>query len=453
MTDDRAHPEEGPADEATVFWGPANWFSLTIPQQLAIEQSEAFLEISPKPVSVSVTKKATAVEDKPAEPTAPLPWSMTLYAAWVEDGEPQTNAASFSPASLFPGVVQCNPCEPLALSARNQGWAGMSLKSTGPWWKKLFQRRNSYQWRLWIIEYRQIIVVASLQTTLSRTLPETAVQTCSEILTSINFSDELALPPELFRKEVVDLATKHFPLLEVASAGTFSVRINDSEIHLTNFYRSYLKTPHRLKQIVLPGLTTVVRLQEWGPEQLMPQLAEVSDRIMPMLYPEADTGESMIDFVQIPWVAGLCIMFVLDEDDTYRFVHKAMLDVWEMTVDEVRDLAMENLEQFTRDNPLEVSLVGEDNDPRMLVPMNPSAYNSVRLLGHELHFRLRQVLGAELVVGIPNRDFFVAVSLNHPSLIGEIRQQVARDFQSMHHPLTSRLLVISADGVSEYCEQ
>ena len=88
----------------------------------------------------------------------------------------------------------------------------------------------------------------------------------------------------------------------------------------------------------------------------------------------------------------------------------------------------------------------------MLIPVNPNAYNSVRLLGSQLHHRLRQLLGAELVVGLPNRDFFVAVSLNHPNLIGEIREQVARDFHSMHHPLTSRLLVISADGVSEYCE-
>lgn len=440
MTSESRQPADS-SDDATIFWGPANWFSLQIPTGIRIEQTEAVLEMIPV--------AASAENNQPPE----HPWSMTLYAAWVEDPAAEPSAASFSPTSLFPGVVQCNPCEPLPIPAPNRGWAGMSLKSTGPWWRRLFQRRNSYQWRLWVIEHRQIIVVASLQTTLSRSLPPEASDVCMDILRTISFSEHLALPPDLFRKEVVQLAKKHFPLLDISPTGTFGIRISESEIHLTNFYRSYLKSPDQLKQIVLPGLTTVVRLQEWGPEQLMPPLPEVSDRIMPMLYPEEEADDGLAEFVRISWVAGLSVMFVLDEDDTYRFVHSAMLEDWGLTVDELHQLAMNNLEQFATDNPLEVSLVGEDDDPRMLIPVNPDAYNSVRLLGQQLHFRLRQMLGAELVVGIPNRDFFVAVSLNHPKLIGEIRQQVMKDFQSMHHPLTCRLLVISADGVSEYCEE
>ncbi len=302
-----------------------------------------------------------------------------------------------------------------------------------------------------MIEYQQIIMVASLQSQQGRALDVETVNVCNHVLSSICFAEELARPPELFRREVVGLARKHFPLLEVNPAGNFGIRINESEIHLTNFYRSYLQAPDRLKQIVLPGITTVVRLQEWGPEQLMPALDVVADRIMPMLYPESEAESSLQEFVRVPWVAGLSIMFVVDEDDTYRFVHKAMLKTWDVTVEDLQSLAMDNLARFAEDHPLEVTLVGEDDDPRMLVPVTPHAYNTVRLLGGELHGRLRQVLGAELVVGVPNRDFFVAISLNHPKLIGEIQRQVAHDFQAMHHPLTSRLLVISADGVSEYC--
>lgn len=441
MTSESNSSEDRP-DDSSLFWGPANWFSLRIPGDLLLEQTEAFLEIRPG-------SRASGSDDRQAVEES---WSLTLYAAWVKEEEPVTTAASFSPAAMFPGLVQCSSTAPLEINVPNHGWTGTSLRSTGPWWKKLFQRRNSYQWRLWVIEYEQIIVVASLQTTLTQPLDISAVHKCEELLTSISFADELALPPDLFRRDVLELARKHFPLLDIQASGTFGLQINDSEIHLTNFYRSYLKSPSQFRQIVLPGLTTVVRLQEWGPEQLMPELSVASQRIMPMLYPADETDGSLKDFVQLPWVAGLNIMFVLDEDDTYRFVHKSMLDAWQISVDDLQEIAMENLAEYARDNPLEVSLVGEDGDPRMLVPVNPNAYNSVRLLGPELHQRLRQLLGAELVVGIPNRDFFVAVSLNHPNLIGEIREQVARDFRSMHHPLTSRLLVVSADGVSEYCD-
>ena len=435
-----------PDDGFSIFRGPANWFSLAIPDELQIEQNEAFLEVTPREEN-AVARDGSGKANNPQQR-----WSLTLYAAWVEEDEPETHSTSFSPASLFPGLIKSERGDSLSIAAKNRSWRGMSLKSTGPWWRKLFQRKNTYEWRLWIIEHQQIIVVASLQSAVSFPLADSIVQQCTTLLNSISFAERLALPPELFRAEVVGLAQKHFPLLDVEKTGTFGIRLNDSEIHLTNFYRSYLHTPERLKQIVLPGLTTVVRMQEWGPDQLMPDLSTVSDRIMPMLYPEVEADSSLEDFVKVPWVAGLSIMFVLDEDDTYRFVHSSMMESWQATEEELRDLAMKNLESYARDNPLEVSVVGEDGDARMLIPVNPNAYNSVRLLGGQLHMRLRQLLGAELVVGIPNRDFFVAVSLNHPQLVGQIRQQVAQDFHQMHHPLTSRLLVISADGVSEYCE-
>jgi uncharacterized protein YtpQ (UPF0354 family) len=184
----------------------------------------------------------------------------------------------------------------------------------------------------------------------------------------------------------------------------------------------------------------------------MPPLEEISDRVMPMLYPEDEAESTLKDFVRLPWVCGLAVMFVLDQDDTYRFVHQKMLQSWQISEVDLQELAMDNLNTFARENPLEVTVIGEDDDVRMLVPVSPNAYNSVRLLGPELHGRLRKLLGAELIVGVPNRDFFVAVSLNHPGLVSDVQQRVLQDYQSMHHPLTSRLLVISADGVSEYCD-
>lgn len=460
MSEESDSPPD-PMSGFSEFRGPANWFTLQVPAMLNLQQTEAFFEITPRMASAATTDAGPARDqDESTEPlgskknavdAASLPWSLTLYAAWVEEDQPNTDAASFSPATLFPKVIKSSSAGSLPIDATNRSWTGQSIKANGSWWRRLFQKRNSYEWRLWVIEYQQIIMVASLQSQQGRALDVETVNVCNHVLSSICFAEELARPPELFRREVVGLARKHFPLLEVTPAGNFGIRINESEIHLTNFYRSYLQAPDRLKQIVLPGITTVVRLQEWGPEQLMPALDAVADRIMPMLYPESEAESSLQEFVRVPWVAGLSIMFVVDEDDTYRFVHKAMLKTWDVTAEDLQSLAMDNLARFAEDHPLEVTLVGEDDDPRMLVPVTPHAYNTVRLLGGELHGRLRQVLGAELVVGVPNRDFFVAISLNHPKLIGEIQRQVAHDFQAMHHPLTSRLLVISADGVSEYC--
>lgn len=432
--------EPDPPADGVTFRGPANWFSFDIPDRLHVEQSEAFLEIKPT-AAVGEVDQST--------------WSLTLYAAWIDGDDPQRNAASFDAASLFPSVIQSDVGEPLRLPGRCRTWRGISKNTTAAtWWKRLLSPKKNYEWQLWVVEFREVMIVSSLQTRSGYGLDEQTVKDCEALLNSILFVEEFAKPPALFREDVLSLAREKFPLLTIESEGSFSISVEGSEINLANFYRSYIHAPEQLKNIVLPGVAAVVRLQELSPEQLIPELAEVADRIMPMLYPDskADSNETMSDFVQTPWVGGLRIMFVIDEAESYRFVHNHMLRTWEVDADDLRELAMDNLQSFADEHPLEVSVVGEEDDARMLVPVNPNPYNSVRLLGEQLHGRLRQVLGAELVVGVPNRDFFVAVSLNHPELIGQIQQRVVQDYQSMHHPLTNRLLVISADGVSEYLE-
>ena len=42
--------------------------------------------------------------------------------------------------------------------------------------------------------------------------------------------------------------------------------------------------------------------------------------------------------------------------------------------------------------------------------------------------------------------------MHEPELIEQIRSQVREDHAVMHHPLTRSLLLISADGVSEYLD-
>lgn len=434
-------PHSDAADDGFLFRGPAGWFTLKVPSKLRLEQDEAFIEL----------KAANTNELNSAN------WSMTLYSAWVEDQKAHSNVNAFDPSTLFPIVTRVQEATALDVVGKTQAWQGTSVqRAKGAWWRSLFRRRQTYAWRLWIIEYESIIVVASLQSKAQFPLPDHVVESCQQVLNSLCFNDSLAKPPELFRAEVLQLSKKHFPLLESKATGSFSIQVADSKINLANFYRSYLIDPSALKRIVLPGITAMVRIQELGPEQLLPPLKEVASHIMPMLYPADNIGDEatdsqLEDFVRMPWVGGLNIMFVLDDDDTYRFVHQEMLARWQMDIEQLMQVALNNLEDYVENNPLEVRLIGDDSDAQILMPSNPNAYNSVRLLGEQLSGRLRDLLGPELVVGVPNRDFFVAVSLKDSELIQQVQERVIHDFHSMHHPLTSRLLVISADGVSEYC--
>lgn len=461
----------GPSVPSTTGWvthkGPANWFRFRCPRGYRVRQNETFIEIVwNRAKSSGSGRPAIASESEAAEGTIELPPStkvrnddsatsaaspaLVIFATWVGDSARPLEFGDV--ISLFPQIVHSNPEAPLDLATLNVSWSGLSrLPVNGPWWRRWLTRRPLFQWRCWSMAHSAIQILATIQSVPGQPLDADFVACCEQILNSLELTDAPAWPPEMFRRQVVKLAADHFPLLTVSASGAFGLRIADSEINLANFYRSYLQQPGQFKRIVLPGITTVVRLQELGPGQLMPGLEEARNRILPMLSPDSELLTE--DTIRVPWVGGLCVSFVLDEDESYRFVHRRMLEDWNLTTDDLHELAIRNLRSYAVENPLEVTMIGEEDDPRLLMPVRPNAYNCARLLDPGFHGRLRELFGPELIVGIPNRDFFVAVSFKHPALIEQVQRRVAEDHSNMHHPLTRRLLVISADGVSEYCRE
>ena len=67
------------------------------------------------------------------------------------------------------------------------------------------------------------------------------------------------------------------------------------------------------------------------------------DRLMPMLYPEEVWKESFPNFTGTPWVAGLMVLYVVDEEHAYWFLRSELLDRWQIDSDELHAIALENL--------------------------------------------------------------------------------------------------------------
>lgn len=317
-----------------------------------------------------------------------------------------------------------------------------------PWWQRLFRRRAWRRFRIWCVRQGPVYVLALyLQTGEADPELETVA---GMILESLQFNARPAEPPERFAERVLALARKKFPLLDCRPEADFQLRLGDSRINLFNFYRSYLNAPEQFESIVLPALTTVVQVQEWGSEQTQPELDAIRDRIMPMLYPIEVWKERFPQFVGTPWVGGLAILYVVDERQAYWYVREELRDKWELTEDSLHDLALANLERYFEERPMEFTLAGSEDGPRLLVPSRPDAYNSARLLSGRFHSKLREVLGPTFAVGLPSRDFLVAINLDSPEAVEEVRQRVEDDFRQMDHPLSDKLLLVTRDGVAEY---
>ena len=100
------------------------------------------------------------------------------------------------------------------------------------------------------------------------------------------------------------------------------------------------------------------------------------------------------------------------------------------------------LDRYFDRQQMEYVMGREDGGSMLLMPKRPDAYNSSRILESPNSVRApRTELGAELAVGVPSRDFIVAVSMGQAEALSEIRRKVEDDFNRMDHPLSPRLLL------------
>lgn len=433
-----------------LYRGPANWFTFLCPDSIEVRQTQTVIELRMKGVASDGWSVASKSKSAPQSIGVELPHVLSIVTWWDDTSRDQLRRNSPDLSVLFPEVVALQPASPLDIPSANESWSGTSRRlKSACWLARIFGQRSSFEWRLWTVRHEKLMIVATVQSPDRRPLDAGFLKFCEMVLSTLELADQPAWPPDVFLKQVIDVARHHFPLLQSSASRGFSLRLGQSEISLSNFYRKYLQQPQDFRRIVVPGLTTVVRLQELGPDQLAPTLDQVKQRILPMLSSEDELRSD--ERVQMPWVGGLCVGYVVDEEDSYRYVHQRMIEAWNLSPDELHDLALQNLRRYSAAHPLEVTMVGDDTNPRLLMPVKPDAYNCSRVLDPDFHSQLRELFGPELIVGVPNRDFFVAATLKDPDLISQIRKRVDDDFSTMHHPLTRRLLVVSADGVSEYC--
>ncbi len=316
-------------------------------------------------------------------------------------------------------------------------------------WRRWLGFTKKRPWQFWVL--RQAEQSLFIENVIDAGADATIREQVEQILSSLSLAEKPAEPPEVFANRVRELARLKFPLLESETTDDFQLKLGDSSINLFNFYRAYLNEPDRFDEIILPALTTIVQVQEWGEDQTAPPLEDVEDRIMPMLYPREVWEQRFPNFIGQPWVADLMILYVVDETRAYWYVREDLLEKWGLDRQELHALALRNLDAYFQRNTMEFALAGEDDGPRLLMPNRADAYNTSRILSESFHRKLQEYLGREFAVGIPSRDFFVACSLDSPETLAQIRDKVAEDFSSMDHPMSERLLLVSCDGVSELC--
>jgi hypothetical protein len=373
---------------------------------------------------------------------------LTLSGFWL-DGPQSAVESILDLDRLFPRRRHVQPLKAIETGEQCVGFQGQAvIGGDSRWWRRVFRTEHWQHWRAWCLRRGPVYVLAQyLQT---EKIDHESATLAAMIVGSIALTDQPACPPEAFAERVLELARTRFPLLNCEAAPDFQIKFGDSKVNLLNFYRTYVTSPGQFESIVLPALTTVVQVQGWGKEQTEPALADVRERIMPMLYPQNLWKEQIPNSVGMPWVGGLVVLYVVDESHAYWYIREDLLETWGLPPDDLHEIALANLNRYFDEAPMEFTVAGEEDGPRLLIPARPDAYNTSRLLSEPFHEKLRGVLGGEFAVGTPSRDFFVAVSLDSSETVEHVRKKVEDDFQQMDHPLSDRLLLVTHDGVTEY---
>ena len=116
-------------------------------------------------------------------------------------------------------------------------------------------------------------------------------------------------------------------------------------------------------------------------------------------------------------------------------------------LDALHAYALKNLRLRVADH--KVIIVGAQRE-RLITCETQDGYGATGILLPELMEKWAAQISGRMLIGIPNRDFIIAFSDQHPSGVETIAKQVRRDATKRQNPLLSRLLLWDNGTIREY---
>lgn len=153
------------------------------------------------------------------------------------------------------------------------------------------------------------------------------------------------------------------------------------------------------------------------------------------------------DLVTLPFPGGLAVVFVVDEPERYCFISTEVQATWAVGEVDLMAEAMSNLRRISEG--LMWKRIGTGNRAYFLCETFDGYDASRILLSRELTNIAGRVAG-NLVVGIPHRDYLIALGDADPAFLAEMAQSVRDDFLGGKYPITPDLYTLCDGRVAAY---
>lgn len=253
------------------------------------------------------------------------------------------------------------------------------------------------------------------------------------------------LTREQFVEQVLQYIGEKFPLVKVSRGEpTFSLRIDGQIASLENIYRMAMLRPEQSRQHIERWVVELLRAGEGTPDRSA-KLDDIKDRILPMVLPGVPS-EHPAEGVSQVLIDGLQVAYAIDGDRTISYITRQQFDSWNLTIEELHEIALNNL--IAKSEAIEAQAAHDGaGNINLILFQTLDGYDASRVLLPTLHQKLRQYLGSPFAAGIPNRDILLCFR-NDEETVNRLSAQIAEDYRQMPHQVTEKLLLVTADGVA-----
>jgi len=312
-------------------------------------------------------------------------------------------------------------------------------------------QQNAEFWRWWVLQRGSIGIVVSFNGA-----PEDA-ETWREEVDALVAGIEISENPPLGIEDFTRLAAKVYAdTLNKPVPGIIKpleLRTGENSVlRLENAYVSYLQSHDRSPQSGAAEQLAQWLEQLWGSDSKpLGGFDDVRGLICPVVKPWGFGRETQIPLLRRSLLDGeLEMMIAVDTGRTLRFISNEDVARWEgVTEDDVFFFARENLMALAGELQVQ-ALQGPDGEPKAVIIATHDSHDAARLTLPNLYERLSEVLGTELLVGVPNRDFLIVLSAEDPELVRNIAAQVKKDAETQPYAISAKLFRLTAEGLAGY---
>ncbi|MFN7132887.1 MAG: DUF1444 family protein, partial [Myxococcales bacterium] len=190
-------------------------------------------------------------------------------------------------------------------------------------------------------------------------------------------------------------------------------------------------------------------LQQMRDPSRLPELAEVRERVFPVLRPKSFLAQSG-PTLSTDAPGGLLLLYVVDYPDFVGYLPPETAEAWQLSMDELAQLAFANLDR----EPLAPTLyrvagggLEETRGDRwdLLAFDAGDGYDASRLLSKPHREAVRALSEGPWVVAMPTRAYALLARASDSRAVGFLKQ-IANEDASGPQAVTRELYLLSAEG-------